>query len=63
MPYVPVTARDGAELLASAERRWVAIATSRADLGPAVDLQRSLIGIVVRLTAASGEKPLAAAAR
>jgi FdhE protein len=52
MPYVPVTARDGAELLASAEHRWEAIATSRADLAPAVDLQRSLIGIVVRLTAA-----------
>jgi len=52
MPYVPVVSVDGAALLASAERRWAAIASARPDLAPAVDLQRRLIGIVVRLTAA-----------
>jgi FdhE protein len=58
MPYVPVAAVDGAELLASAERRWAAIASARADLAPAVDLQRRLVGIVVRLTTALEEQGL-----
>src|SRR5437660_12317461 len=52
MPYVPVTRIDGAALLASAERRWEAVVARRPDLTPAVDLQRTLIAIVVRVTGA-----------
>ena len=52
MPYVPVTPIDGAALLGSAERRWEGVVARRPDLKPAVDLQRNLISIVVRLTGA-----------
>jgi FdhE protein len=52
MPYVPETARDGDELRASAERRWEAVAALRPDLAPAIELQRRLLEIVMRLTAA-----------
>ena len=49
MPYVPITPAPGHVLLEFAERRWSAILNTRADLKPALDLQRALLTIVIDL--------------
>lgn len=59
MPYVaiPIPARE--ELSALAERRLAALADARPDLSPAVDLQRSLLAIVIEVahTISGGRMP------
>jgi FdhE protein len=57
-PYldVPPSRRD--DLLASAGARWDAILATRSDLTPAIDLQRSLITLVVDLAHAVEHGPL-----
>jgi len=47
MPFVPIHAISGRNLLEIAEPRWSAIAEARPDLTPALDLQRRLLSIVV----------------
>lgn len=49
MAYIPVLGAKPADLLESAERRWRGIRAGRADLGPALDLQRQLLTLVVGL--------------
>src|SRR5262245_36637151 len=49
MTYVAVSAGNTGDLLASAERRWSAIAEARPDLAPALSLQRNLLGIVLEI--------------
>jgi FdhE protein len=50
MPYLAVTVPLREELLAGAERRWAALMELRPDLGPAVELQRRLLTLVINLT-------------
>jgi len=56
MPYVPILAGKppdpGAAVLDTAERRWRAILESRAQLAPAIELQRRLLTFVHDLAAA-----------
>jgi FdhE protein len=54
MPYVAVWAGTREELLRAAEQRWTALADSRPDLRPAVELQRRLLDIVADLAARLG---------
>jgi FdhE protein len=49
MPYVPVQAVNGPDLLEAADNRWAMVAAARPDLGPAVALQRRLVGVVAEL--------------
>src|SRR2546428_8265283 len=53
MPYVPVSAAKRPDplgaVLDTAERRWRAILEARADLAPAIDLQRRLLTLVSEL--------------
>ena len=49
MAYVAVLAANRGDLLDIAERRWTAIRTSRPDLAPALELQRTLLTLVVEL--------------
>lgn len=51
MPYIPVPAGNGPDLLSAAGRRWDAIAAARPDLAPAIALQRKLLGTVLDITA------------
>jgi FdhE protein len=51
MAYVPVSPRNRADLLETAERRWQAVSAARPDLEPAVQLQRQLISLVIELGA------------
>lgn len=50
MPYAPVSAISGQNLLEIAERRWSAVLAARPDLAPALELQRRLLTLVVELT-------------
>jgi hypothetical protein len=54
MPYVAVWAGTDDERRQAADRRWRALAGSRPDLGPAVELQRRLLDIVTDLAARLG---------
>src|SRR5581483_108357 len=58
MPYVTLPSIDAAELLRAAEGRWTALLERRPDLQPAVDLQRSLLSIVVRVSTSNASQPL-----
>lgn len=49
MPYLPVPQSPQAEVLASAERRWQALIEAKPDLQAAVNLQRSLLTLVIDL--------------
>jgi FdhE protein len=49
MAYVRTPHPTRQECLASAERRWTAVAEARPDLQPAISLQRRLIGLIVEL--------------
>lgn len=49
MPYLPVANPPQAEVLASAEARWQALAIARPDLQGAVELQRGLLTRVIDL--------------
>ena len=49
MPYVPVAHPAQAELLASAEQRWLALVEAKPDLLSAVNLQRILLTLVIDL--------------
>jgi hypothetical protein len=49
MPYVTLEPATRGSRMASAERRWAAVMSQRPDLEPALNLQRSLIGLVVDL--------------
>jgi FdhE protein len=51
MPYVPIPALSGRNLMDWAERRWLAIRAARPDLEPALALQRSLLALVADLSA------------
>ena len=55
MPYVALAPAVREARLASADARWSAILAERPDLRPAVELQRHLIGIVLRLSDALEE--------
>jgi FdhE protein len=54
VPYVAVGAGTDVERRQAADRRWKALAESRPDLGPAVELQRRLLEIVIDLAARLG---------
>jgi len=47
MPFVPISAISGRNLLEIAEERWAAIRAARPDLTPALDLQRRLLSVVI----------------
>ena len=49
MPYLPVAHPPQAEVLASAERRWRALIEAKPELQAAVNLQRSLLTLVLDL--------------
>ena len=49
MPYIAVPSAPGDELLRTAQARWDAIFAARADLEPALDLQRRLLTLVIEL--------------
>ena len=49
MAYLAVSAGNRGDLLEAAERRWTAIRAARPDLAPALDLQRTLLTLVVDL--------------
>jgi FdhE protein len=49
MGYVGVLAVKRADLLETAERRWLAISAARPDLAPAVALQRRLVQLMIEL--------------
>jgi len=49
MTYVAVSPINTGVLRESAEHRWSAIVDARPDLGPAISLQRGLLGIVIEL--------------
>jgi len=49
MAYVAVSAGNRGDLLDAAERRWTAIRAARPDLAPALELQRTLLTLVVDL--------------
>jgi FdhE protein len=51
MPYAQFAPAGRSARLDLAERRWAAMLATRPDLGPAVALQRALIGLVIDLTA------------
>jgi len=51
MPYARFAPVDTPERLDLAERRWSAMLAAKPDLGAAVALQRTLIGLVIDLTA------------
>jgi FdhE protein len=51
MPYVAVSLEKQPIVLDTAERRWRAILEARADLAPAIDLQRRLLTLVSELGA------------
>jgi FdhE protein len=51
MPYVVVPPVPRGAVLQQAEARWAALAETRPELVPAVDLQRRLLGIVIDLAA------------
>lgn len=59
MPYLPVAQLPQAEVLASAERRWQALAEAKPDLHAAVNLQRGLLTLVIDLARAieGGRQP------
>ena len=59
MAYVAVLAGNKGDLLEAAERRWAAVQAARPDLGPALELQRALLTLVVDLehTLDSGRLP------
>jgi FdhE protein len=50
VPYLPVAHPPQAEVLASAERRWLALIDAKPDLQAAVNLQRGLLTLVIDLT-------------
>src|SRR5258706_6477968 len=50
MPYVALGPASRESRLAAADARWDAILCRRPDLGPAVALQRQLLGLVIELT-------------
>ena len=52
MPYVPIAAISRAKSSESAEARWRAVGEARPDLGPALALQRELLGRVAEAAAA-----------
>ena len=52
MPHVLIPAISRQNLLENAERRWSAVQAVRPDLAPALDLQRRLLGIVIRVSQA-----------
>jgi FdhE protein len=60
MPYVPILAGNpqdpGVAVLDTAERRWRVILEARAQLGPAIDLQRRLLTLVRDLAGAIERK-------
>jgi len=58
MPSVRVPGAPRKSLMDAAEGRWSAIDRARPDLGPAVDLQRRLLTLVVDLAATVDSKPL-----
>jgi FdhE protein len=49
MSYLSLSAGKPGDLRQTAERRWQGIRESRPDLGPAIDLQRRLLTLVVEL--------------
>jgi len=49
MAYVAVSAGNRGDLAGAAERRWTAIRAARPDLAPALELQRTLLTLVVDL--------------
>ena len=49
MAYLAVSAGNRGDLLEAAERRWTAIRAARPDLAPALELQRTLLTLVVDL--------------
>src|SRR5262245_37660535 len=49
MPYVAVSPEKHPIVLETAERRWRAVLEARADLAPAIDLQRRLLTLVSEL--------------
>jgi len=49
MAYLAVSAGNRGDLLEAAERRWTALRAARPDLAPALDLQRTLLTLVVDL--------------
>jgi len=58
MAHVAVSALKPPDLLETAERRWSAIVAARADLEPAVHLQRRLLEIVINVAASLESRPL-----
>jgi len=58
MPYIPVPAGNGPDLLAAAEVRWAAVASARPDMAPAVALQRKLVAIVLQIAAELDRRPM-----
>jgi FdhE protein len=50
MPYVPLLPADATTRLALAEARWTRMVASNPQLAAPVELQRGLLGIVIRLT-------------
>lgn len=58
MPYITVPSTTPEEALAAAEERWGAIVALRAELGPAVDLQRRLLALVLELKHTFDRGPL-----
>ncbi len=59
MPFVAVLGQKSPILSETAERRWAAILAARPDLGPAIELQRRLLALVLDLdtTLAGGKLP------
>jgi FdhE protein len=49
MAYVAVWAGNRGDLLETAERRWTSIRAARPDLAPALELQRTLLTLVIEL--------------
>jgi FdhE protein len=49
MPYVVVPPATPEDLASAAERRWSAVLEARPELGPAIELQRRLIRLVISL--------------
>jgi Protein involved in formate dehydrogenase formation len=58
MSYVAVLGQNPAILQESAGRRWAAILQARADLAPAIDLQRRLLTLVIELDRTLGASRL-----
>src|SRR5882757_8125990 len=58
VPYLPVVSPARDDVAASAERRWQGLIEAHPDLGPAVELQRGLLTLVIELDATIARHPL-----